>query len=325
MVGPDPMTAHRALRSIVAISLLTAAIVVAAPAPVGGVTPTPTPGFLTLLFGRAQWVSTENCVPIPGALTLGWVASHLHRAGLPISTTVVLDRTADSKPLCWSSYAMQATWVQLRKLRKDYGTSVESGSRSYANMVRLSPTRQWRESCGTLKTFNDEGFTRAWGLFAYPNNRWTTRIQRNVVSRCFSYGRTYKGGRNRRQDLTSPWFQRTVSIGGGACWDRSRRCYDEQLVGVRSRYRPPSDLSELISIIRPNQWVVIQAYRMVTGVHHGRFFSWDCRTDKWRRHWTSTPELYCWSDYFDVVSHIPSSIVVTDPTSVAIAWGRGNP
>ena len=58
---------------------------------------------------------------------------------------------------------------------------------------------------------------------------------------------------------------------------------------------------------------------LVTGFRAGQ---WDCRSSNWQDHWTSDYERYCWSDYLKVLDRIPAGVQVTDPKTVAQAWGR---
>lgn len=41
--------------------------------------------------------------------------------------------------------------------------------------------------------------------------------------------------------------------------------------------------------------------------------------------WTSHTEMYCLNDFLTIIASIKPGIVVTDPATVATAWGRGNP
>ena len=67
------------------------------------------------------------------------------------------------------------------------------------------------------------------------------------------------------------------------------------------------------------KWYTIQTYVLVKGVRPG---VWDCSSADWHDHWTSDYERYCWSDYLKVLSRIPAAVQVTDPKTVAQAWGR---
>jgi hypothetical protein len=186
-------------------------------------------------------------------------------------------------------------------------------------MTLLSQEEQWQESCGSLAAFEQHGHTRAWGLFGYPNNKWTTDIQRNVVSTCFAYGRKYSWAWNRRDRMVEPWFQQTFSIGGGRCNNSALPC--STLASTTHRYEPPTSIANLFNV-GTDRWAVVQMYRFVTGASSTKYASWDCTSANWWNHWTMKPELYCWDDFVYALDHIPDGVTVTDPATVATAWGR---
>jgi hypothetical protein len=69
------------------------------------------------------------------------------------------------------------------------------------------------------------------------------------------------------------------------------------------------------------QWLTLQSYVLVKGDRKGQ---WHCNARHWRDHWTNDPERYCWSDYLRILDGIPAGVTVTDPKTVALAWGRTN-
>lgn len=279
-----------------------------------------TPGYLTLSFGRMQWVTTDKyCNALPNTVDMAQVAQEFQGRGLIGTGSVIVSRTAEDAYTCWGQYTKHPSWSQLQGLQNNYGWRFFSGGLRYRNMTTLSASEQSSESCGSLQTFTDHGLVGAEGLFAYPNNKWTSAIQADVVSKCFDYGRTYQGGRNFRNSMAAPWFQRTVSVNGGKCNNTALPCYN--LTTTPRRYRSPSDLASLMNVAN-DQWVVIQMYRFVVGSFTGKTFSWDCTSTDWRNHWTSNAELYCWDDYLYALDRIPAGVVPTDPASVAAAWGR---
>jgi hypothetical protein len=137
-----------------------------------------------------------------------------------------------------------------------------------------------------------------------------------MVASCYAYGRRYGSGLNTRSRMRAPWYQSTLSVNGGNCNTPSLRCYT---YAAPRRYASPITLRDRIASLRADQWFVMQHYRFVTGSMSGQ---WDCSAADWRRHWTASPEEYCWNDYLSVLDRIPASVVVTDPASVAVAWGR---
>jgi hypothetical protein len=275
--------------------------------------------YLTITFGRTQWVTTENCRRMPNTIALDQVADAFDARNIAGTGVVVVSRTLESSQYCQNGYTLHPSWEQLAQLRDGHGWAFVSGGLRYRNITLLSPSDQWQESCGSLQAFEAHGHQSAWGLFGYPNNKWTTEIQRDVVSMCFAYGRTYAGGRNRRSTLGPPWFQRTNSINGGKCNNSALACYN--LTTTSRRYVSPNHIAQLFNV-GTDEWVVVQMYRFVTGAYRGSFFSWDCTSSDWRDHWTSNAEMYCWGDFTSALNRIPTGVTVTDPAGVADAWGR---
>ena len=76
--------------------------------------------------------------------------------------------------------------------------------------------------------------------------------------------------------------------------------------------------------VAPGNWTAMQTYTFVTGKSTSGSILWDCSEPEshWQAHWTSLFEVYCWNDYLYALSKIPSGVVITDPATVAEAWGR---
>ena len=286
------------------------------------------PGYLTLSFGRTQWVSAKDCVRLPNTIDLGQVAGEFRARGLVGTGNVVTGRTSEMGLRCVNGFVLHPGWNRLATLRDRSGWTFVSASKTYANIASLTQEQQRDESCGSLQAFEDHGHTRAWGLFAYPNDSYSVDAQRDVVSACFAYGRTYDdslplGAKNLnvRSEFSPPWFQRTSSLFGGSCNDPSLPCYS---AGFVRRYGSVTDLRRLVHV-GADRWFNLQAYRFVTGARGSldrAGMNWDCTSPDWRAHWASASELYCWVDYKRILNAIPASVVVTDPASIAEAWGR---
>ena len=287
------------------------------------------PGYITLLFARAQMRATDGCVPVAGSVSLFDIAEALSLRGVVGSAAVVTDRTNESSERCIADIGTQASWDQLATLRDAYSWTMVSAGRAHADMTQLTPAGQHGESCGSLQALASHGHDRAWGLFGYANNRHNTQMQENVVSTCFAYGRTYSSDgtpRNQRSGLSYPWFQSTLSINGGECNDVTLPCFE--IAGVPRRYLSPEQLGTFMAV-GPDEWIVVQSYRFVQGTNldatsTNRF---DCSSPDWRQHWTSRPELYCFDDYLaaldDAIGRVGQAVVTTDPASVSEAWGQG--
>lgn len=281
--------------------------------------------FLTLHLGRTQWSHRDpTCTTIlPNTITLQRVAEELQSRGLAAVGHVVVDRTSSTWVRQCENRFAYASWNDLARLRDTYGWSFVSAGQSYADMTKLTPEQQWQESCGSLQAFTDHGHTRANGLFAYPNNKYTTEIQSGVVAPCFAYGRAYGNGVNNRAKAAAPHLQSTVSFNGGACNDLASSCSDLATHGGR-RYALPRQVA---AAMKPtaNQWSAVQFYRFVVGSRNDAAdptFAWDCTSPNLTQHWTSKAEIYCWEDYKSALDAIPADVIVTDPVAVGRAWGR---
>lgn len=278
--------------------------------------------YVTLMFGRTQWVATDTrCRPLAGAVPLDRVAAELAARGRSGTAAVVIARTDEATRRCYGGYTQQASWTDLAALRDAYGWSAISDGMTHADMTKMTVAQQQQESCGSLPVLEAHGHDRAWGLFAYGNNKSTATIQADVVSKCFAYGRRYTEGINVRTRMAPPWFQRTNSVLGGKCNDSTQPCYTMTVPNDR-RYWLPSKLAHLTAPAA-DQWGVLQFYRLVEGAHSSDpNFKWDCTSPDPARHWTNNGELYCFVDLLAAVDTIPVDVAVTDPATVAEAWGR---
>lgn len=303
-----------------------------APMPVVEVVVPPTDpigaGFVGMNFARAQWVSTENCKPLPHAITLSQVALALHQRGLAATTTVVTSFTGQSTRQCELN-ALTASWDDLASLRDSYAWTVMSAGIDRVDLTKLTVAQQYAESCGSLPTFWSEGDARAWGLFGYANDHSDLQLQQQVVSSCFAFGRTYALGVNQRASTVSPWFQVTEPVAGGPCNDPSLACYAMSPT-ASSRYTSPQAIAAAAKVAG-DEWTQIQLYRFVTGSRRTGKFQWDCTSTDWRRHWVNASafgEIYCWNDFLAALALMPATAPtgqafgLVDPATVAEAWGR---
>jgi hypothetical protein len=285
-------------------------------------------GYVTILFGRTQFTTVDrDCEPVPDAVDLDEVASDLAARDLTAVGTIVVNRTNGSGFSCWGRYALEPdwTWIQARYVE---GWGFVSAGAEYKDMTTLSLPASRRESCGSLGAFTSHGIDGADGLFAYPNNRYTTSLQERPVSRCFMYGRRYDtiDHPNVRSRMAAPWFARTYSVNGGMCNDPALPCYTVTGTPENTpsyRYASPEALA-LAMHTRPRTWFVAQFYRFVRGVRVGTGLSWDCTSPDWHQHYTSRQGLYCYDDFLAVMDGLQeattSGVTVTDPSTVASAW-----
>jgi hypothetical protein len=187
--------------------------------------------------------------------------------------------------------------------------------------------QQQAESCGSLPDFTSEGFDNAWGEFAYPDDMHTPTIQKNVVGTCFAYGRVYSYTPtiNIRSKITSPWFEDADNVLGGECNVKGMPCYSLTTT-VGRHYTNPTGWAKILKNETGNEWDDLQFYQLVTGSSdQSTAFSWDCTSPNWELHWTSHTEMYCLNDFMTIIDAIKPGIIVTDPATVATAWGRGQP
>jgi hypothetical protein len=309
--------------------------------------------YLTLSFGRSVYEQFDNAgctIPTTGAMTLDQVLSQLY--GLTPSLTavgnVIIDRTSSTSTNTCVGNNTYPTWAQLSQWQSEYGFNVTSAGESYVHLAGAgavtfpytSPVNGMvipdlnTDVCGSLAVFAAHGFDAS-GMFDYPDNQLTDTIQLSTTINCFDFGRIYDNGRNIEAlngtglphngggyTGTQYWYAKTISINGGYCNDPSLTASCRTVKGVARAYQNVPELEALVKV-DPGQWVNLQAYRLVTGskIDSSRN-TWDCTSPNWQEHWTSQTELFCDNDYLSIMSSIPSTTVVTDPASVAAAWGR---
>jgi hypothetical protein len=283
------------------------------------------PGFITISFGRTQFVSINGstCQPLPNTVDLDQVSSDMAARGLTGVGNVIVNRTKEAGLFCAKDgLSLHPGWDWLAQ-RQAQGWRFISASLDYPNMTTLAYPEQVQQSCGSLEAFTSHSIVGAQGMFAYPNDKSTTAIQSDPVSGCFDFGRKYGLGLNTQTQMPAPWFASTLSVGGGKCNDSTLPCYT---ASAPLRYFSPESMAAQMNVA-PGSWFNIQFYRFVTGSFSNAHSSWDCTSSDWRQHWVSRNELYCYGDFLQVMdaaqSAVASGAVVADPHSVALAWGRG--
>jgi hypothetical protein len=279
--------------------------------------------FLTLLFSRSEIMDASHCRPDrTGSVNLvTQVAPDLARRGIAGTGSVETGITQAATRACVHyKQSLTGSWADLARLRDRYGWKFVSHGRTFAtNIASLTPRQQWAETCGSLLDLERHGHWSGDGLFAYPDNKWNAKVQTDVVSRCFAFGRRYAGGpTTRAQAMALPHWQRTTGISGGRCNDGALPC---SKLATATTYHSPVSLIQTLRRLAPNQWLTLQSYVFVTGDRKGH---WRCNARHWQDHWTDDAERYCWKDYRRILSAIPSGVRVTDPKTVARAWGRTN-
>ncbi len=278
------------------------------------------PAYVSFLFGRAQWSPSQSCnppVPPPDGKTLADVKQLFAVHGWIGTPNAIVDY-AKLGP-CATGKAIYANWSQLTSLHVSPAPwEAISASLSYvSDFAKLTASKVQLQSCGSLPAFTANGFNRAWGLFAYPGGKiyynktgtpGSGNAQTDIVHNCFAFGRIYGSGSNTKAQATaSPWLISALSPVGGKAADAG------------GTYVPPSRvISHLTAGIQPDRWFVLQFYRFRSGAVAGDH---NCLGPE-NTHFTHYNEEYCWEDFQSILNAIPTSAVVTDPATVACAWGR---
>jgi hypothetical protein len=326
-----------AIRSLILFTLLAAALIINPPLPpaaasagtiqplagrlqarTGSVSSAATARYITYAFGRAQignYVSSSHCtVPLAGNIPLWTVANLLRAHGHAASAPVTLNQTGTTVPICQGTIRY-ATWSDLSRLKTSYGWSLVSRGRTGKELTTLTLAQQREETCGTIPDFTAHGFPEAWGMFAYPNNRFTTTMQTSLVNPCYGFGRRYGVGVN-ALPVPPPYWVTTNSVMGGRCNDPALPCYTMAVKNNR-RYTLPRTL---IGYENSAGWTVIQWYRFVTarmGTITSTSPSWDCTSPDPADHWTNQPEVYCYGDAHGVIDALVAGAIDTNPAAMA--------
>jgi hypothetical protein len=287
-----------------------------------------TPGYLTLLFGRTMWMPSANCSPITGQDNLLNIAQYLNGLRRTAGGLVVTDWIGGGSSETCTQNNLYPTWSDLQTLASaPYDWVMNSEGEDHSTMTSLTPSQQRTESCGSLTDpvsgLYLHNHASAWGMFAYPDGRWNQTIQKNVVSQCYAFGRTYNAGRNVQSSMPATWIQQTNSITGGMCNAPAPAPCAVHVVqnqsGAYAYYHSPVSLANLMNVAA-DEWVVVQMYKLVQGSYSGGAISWDCTSPDWTQHWTSEPEMYCENDWKSAVQSIPSNVETVDSATVAQLW-----
>jgi hypothetical protein len=228
---------------------------------------------------------------------------------------------------------MTASWAEARSLAGHQGWSFTSHTATYPrDLSGLTPAQSLAETCGSAKTLDQHGLPGGHGLISYPGAQpLPVALQRRYASGCFAWGRDYgaSGITHSAAGLTPPYWQRTYAANGGACHDPDEPCYSISATGSgqSGRYRLPGRLLDIVNNLGRRTWFTLQAYILVTGRSPSYSTSrirWDCTSPDPRLHWANDNERYCFRDWQTVVGalHADPAIVVTDPLSAGVTFGR---
>ena len=288
--------------------------------------------YVTFLFSRTEMTAADACVANnTGVARLDTVvAPYLAARGWTGTGTLVTGKTRATATSCvHTASSLTASWAQATSLA-DRGWSFTSHTATYpASVSGLTPAQSQTETCGSADTIDQHGLPGGHGMISYPGAQdEPVALQTDYAANCFAWGRQYgsEGVTFSAAGHTAPYWQHTIVVNGGPCNVKTRPCYTVSATGG-SRYQLPSRFIGYIKALTPGQWFTLQAYLLVTGKNPAYSSSpirWDCTAADPRLHWTNDNERYCYKDWQSVVNAVSSvpGVVVTDPLTVGIAFGR---
>ncbi len=287
----------------------------AVPAGPTAVAPPTAQPMVTLLFSRTPLGPTARCQIMPGSVPLETTLQNLAARGMTATGSVVTGDVRETEDFC--NMGMQTpSWATLARLTSTYGMVMVSAGKKHTSFPAMDAATALDDSCGALPTFVAHGYTRANGLFMPASGQILSAQQDTIVHPCYAATRTY-GRKVNMQGTTLHGYAVTKGITGGGCNDPLAACYTAPVKYSATRYDSPVALAALVQG-GTGSWALLQAYALVSGSSPGQ---WDCTSPAWQSHWTAAPEWYCDEDYQTVLNAIPVGTKVTDPLTVAEAWG----
>lgn len=289
--------------------------------------------FVTLMFSRTEITAADACrAADTGIARLDTaVAPYLATQGYAGVGTLVTGVTRPATPTCTHSRStLMASWADASSLATTYGWSFVSHTATYPpSTATLTDAQARAESCGSAETLEQHGLPGARGLIAYPGAQAVpTSIQGGYGALCFAWGRRYlkTGTTSVVAATTPPYWQNTKAMNGGPCNSSGQACYTITATGSK-RYDLPSSIVSRVQSLGPGQWLTIQVYVLVAGrspAYSASRIRWDCTAADPRLHWTNDNERYCYRDWQQIVAAVVArpDIVVTDPLTVGVAFGR---
>lgn len=284
-------------------------------------------GDLTIMFGRAQLTTAlgKRCTTPPGAVDLWTAANELKARGLTATAPVTNSQIGTTTGICEAG-SRYMTWSDLDVLRDSYGWSITPrGLTSGPLSTVTDPAVLTANVCGSRDVIESHGHMRAWGLFAWPKNRWTAAEEATYVPPCFAFGRRYVlETKSNPLPITGPyWWANVISVNGGPCLNPALPCHTLTVQFSRG-YMQPSALAATAQKAYGAFWTAIQWYRFVSGKYGtlGTGYAWDCTSPDPADHWTGKAELYCYDDFLATLNGIDMTrLTVTDPAGVAEQQG----
>ncbi len=280
--------------------------------------------YTTILIGHGQLAQGDSsCAPLPGAVDLFQVAKDLQARGLTASPVITTSQQFETARGCGTIGQLYASWQDLMSLHTGYGWEAVSRGVNAIDLTNATSDQVRAETCGSLPTFTQHGFLRAWGLYSYAGNNGRTAANQAIVDTCFAFGRQYANQTN-PLPVPSPYWYRVESVNGGHCVATGLPC---STLTTPYAYTSPAVLSALMNP-GAGRAGAVQFYRFVSGSYGrpGQSPAWDCTSSDWQQHWTSLSELYCYNDFLQVAdaaqAAVASGVVNADPAAIALAQGR---
>src|SRR5687768_7614917 len=176
-------------------------------------------GYITLLVGRGMYGKMTGGRLDPQVLTLDQVAPTLQSMGLWAAGNVVVTRTAETTRTVHGGNSY-ASWADWQRFASSYGWHViDAGTHSLGSDQETI----YDQTCGTLQSFYDHGFTDAWGMYAYPSGQYNATAA-PIINSCFAYARIYGSKLNTGPNIPAPYSIRAESLDGGNCNVTGRSC-----------------------------------------------------------------------------------------------------
>jgi hypothetical protein len=289
--------------------------------------------YVTLLFSRTEITAADNCVRNDaGVARLDTVvAPYLAGRGMTATGTLVTAKTKDNAFTCThTNSSLMGSWAQATTLAAQYGWSFVSHTATYpSNLAGLTPAQSQAETCGSAQAIDSHGLPGGHGMIAYPGAQpLPVALQTNYASKCFAWGRRYGGNgiTSAADGAAAPYWQNTIAPNGGPCNVSTAACYTIVATGSKRYVLPSKDIAIARALV-PGQWFSLQAYLLVTGkspAYSSSPIRWDCTSANPRMHWSNDNERYCYKDWQTIIYAIAAvpGVVVTDPLTVGIAFGR---
>ena len=245
--------------------------------------------------------------------------------GLTGVGNVIVNRTQEAGLFCArDGLSLHPGWDRLSQ-RQVQGWRFISASLDYPNMTTLAYAEQVRQSCGSLDAFASHAIVGAQGMFAsrQPQVDRPLSLHTDPVADVLRL-RPEVRARAQHPEPDGGAMVREHVVG------RRRQVQRRHAAVLHGAGAAPLLLARRARRVderRPRVMVQHPVLPKVTGSFSGTHSSWDCTSPDWRQHWVSRNELYCYSDFLQVMdaaqAAVASGAVVTDPHSVALAWGRG--